>query len=206
MSVPTHLPRAFFARQDPATVARELLGKFLFTTCEGTRVGGMIVETEAYDGIRDVATVKHLARWKRRGQRLFGPPGVLYVYAVYRIHHMLNIVTGEEGHPAAVLIRALEPTEGIATMQQRRALPEVRRNLTAGPGVMTQALAVTSAYDGYDAIAGAEVDLEDHGHVVPDAAVVEGPRVGIPYAEADVHLPWRFSIKDNRWVSPAKGG
>ena len=205
-AVPSPLPRASYAHPDATLVARHLLGKRLVTRFDQTRTAGIIVETEAYDGQRDLATVRHLTRRGTRARWLYGTPGTAYVYLVYHKHLMFNVVTGPPDHPAAVLVRAIEPTEGLPLMVQRRGLTEVRRNLTAGPAVMSQALGLTTAQLGLDLTTGDAVWLEEAGPPVADADVVTGPRVGIPYAGADVALPWRFSLRGNRWVSPAKGG
>ncbi|SDL27662.1 DNA-3-methyladenine glycosylase [Catalinimonas alkaloidigena] len=200
------LPRSFYTRDDVVQLARELLGKYVFTRFGGELTGGRIVETEAYHGRDDIATQKHLAKGHARTQLLYREGGLLYIYAVYRIHHLFNIVTNREGLADTVLIRALQPTDGVATMLQRRQMTEVKRNLTAGPGVMTQSLGLSKAHFGTDLVTSPDVWLEDRHASVPDAQIVAGPRVGIPYAEEHIDLPWRFSVRDSPWVSPAKGG
>ncbi len=135
---PPALPSHFFARA-AADVARDLLGCMVVSRCGGERVCGRIVETEAYVGPEDPAShaAKRIGR-TARNDPMFGPPGTAYIHMNYGIHWLLNVVTGEVGHPAAVLIRALEPIQGRAIMRARRGRPE----LTNGPARLTEALAV----------------------------------------------------------------
>lgn len=176
---------AFFARH-PVDVARELIGARL--TLSG--VGGVIVETEAYHH-EDPASHSHGGRTARNGA-MFGPVGRAYVYRSYGIHWCLNVVCGTDPG-SAVLIRALEPTEGLEVMRQRRGLADPRQ-LCSGPGKLCQALAVTREHDGLPI---------DHAPfafapAAGPAAIVAGPRIGISKA-AD--LPWRFGLSGSRFLS-----
>jgi len=194
--------RDFFAR-DTLEVARDLLGTRLVRLWNGRRLSGIIVECEAYIGHDDTAS--HASRGRtRRNAVMFGPPGYAYVYFTYGMHWMLNVVTEEEGFPAAVLIRALEPVEGIEAMRElrqadRRHLKD--RDLTSGPARLTQALAIDGTFNGADLITGDLLWLEP-GNPVPDHWVARGPRIGVHYAaEKDRTAPWRLWIRGNPYVS-----
>jgi DNA-3-methyladenine glycosylase len=158
---------------------------------------GMIVETEAYIGEDDPAC--HAAPGRtRRNEPLYGPPGFAYVYLNYGIHYLVNAVTEGDGHPAAVLIRALEPVEGIALMETRRApdgRPIARADLCRGPGNLTRALAITLTQNRLDLTAPA-LCIEDRG--LRRGRVSWGPRIGIRVA---VERPWRCWITGNSSVS-----
>ena len=171
-------------------VAPELIG------CE-LRLGetaGVIVETEAYDAT-DPACHAYVGR-TARNQVLFGPPGRAYVYFSYGIHSLLNAVAEPEGSAAAVLIRALEPSDGIETMRRRRGRTELRE-LCSGPGKLTEALGVRLELNGADLLA-PPFELSAPAREWGGVEVVAGPRVGITKA---TELPWRYCAAGNRFVS-----
>jgi DNA-3-methyladenine glycosylase len=198
------LPLAFFQRPDVLLIARELLGKHVFTRIDGELTGGRIVETEAYRHEGDPSITLHLQRKARQARALYQPGGHAYLYTVYRVHTLFNITANDAAHPDAVLIRAIEPLEGIAIMQRRRGLAKLARNLSAGPGVLSQALGLTPALNG-ELVAGPQIWFEDAGEVIADENVLASSRVGLEYAgEEAVALPWRFRVKDSKWTSPAK--
>jgi DNA-3-methyladenine glycosylase len=194
--------REFFAR-DTLSVARDVLGACLVRHLDGQRLSGIIVECEAYIGQDDTACHASHGR-TRRNQVMFGPPGYAYVYFTYGMHWMLNIVTETAGFPAAVLLRALQPREGIQRMWElRRAKgrPHNERELSNGPARLTQALAIEGTLNGADLLAGREVWLEQ-GVTFADQDVECGPRIGIhTAAEKDQQVPWRFWVRDNPYVS-----
>jgi DNA-3-methyladenine glycosylase len=195
------LGRAFYARADTLAVARELLGKRLVVpTSEGARVSGRIVETEAYLGAEDKAA--HSYGWRRtaRTETMYAKGGAVYVFFVYGMHHQFNVVTGAEGTPTAVLVRAVEPEEGIDLMRVRRAVPK-ERELTSGPGKLCKALGIDRSFDREDLTTGERVWLEDAGVRLRPEDIVEGPRIGIAYAEEYALKPWRFWVKGNLFVS-----
>ncbi len=181
----------FFARPT-LEVARDLLGRRLVRRLDGERLSGLIVETEAYVGEADTAC--HASRGcTPRTQVMYGPPGHFYVYLIYGMYNMLNLVTAAPGRPEAVLVRALWPEEGLARMQALRGGRISGRRLTDGPGKLCQALAIDRSFNGL-AVEGGDLWLEE-GRPVPDAAVRTGPRVGIDYAsEEDRRRPWRFLV------------
>jgi DNA-3-methyladenine glycosylase len=194
----------FFQRPDVLTIARELLGKHVFTRIDGELTGGRIVETEAYRHEGDPSITLHLQRKARQAQALYQPGGHAYLYTVYRVHTLFNLTVNDAAHPDAVLIRAIEPLEGIDIMLRRRGLAKVARNLTAGPGVLSQALGLTPALNG-ELLTGPHIWFEDPGEVIADDNVLASSRVGLEYAGAEaVALPWRFRVKDSKWTSPAK--
>jgi DNA-3-methyladenine glycosylase len=187
-ALPVGWPVDFSA--DSVTVARRLIGVTLLLT----GVGGVIVETEAYDA-GDPASHCYGGPTARNAV-MFGPPGHAYVYRSYGIHWCLNFVCREAGHGAGVLIRALEPMEGIEQMQLRRGLDDVRL-LCAGPGRLGQALAVTREHNGA-ALDAPPFALLASRQAVPDAAIACGPRIGISRA---TERPWRFGLKDSKFLS-----
>jgi len=198
------LPLAFYQRPDVLTIARELLGKHVFTRLAGELTGGRIVETEAYRHEGDPSITLHLQRKAKQAQALYQPGGHAYLYTVYRVHTLFNLTVNDAAHPDAVLIRAIEPLEGIDTMLRRRGLAKVARNLTAGPGVLSQALGLTPALNG-ELLTGPTIWLEDAGEIITDDNVLASSRVGLEYAgDEAVALPWRFRVKDSKWTSPAK--
>ncbi|MDX1667332.1 MAG: DNA-3-methyladenine glycosylase [Saprospiraceae bacterium] len=192
----------FFRREEVVTIARQLLGMYLLTRFQGQICVGKIVETEAYRGRDDKACHAHLMRRTKRTKTMFLPGGTAYIYLCYGIHHLFNVVTGPEGVPDAVLIRAVEPVYNLDAMLHRRGMEQVKPQLTAGPGVMTKAMGITTDYDGQDLLdERSPIRLEDPGDEIPERKVASGPRIGIDYAEECAAWPWRFYLPDNKWVS-----
>lgn len=187
-------PAGFFAR-DTKRVARDLLGCVLESRIRNVVTSGRIVEVEAYVGPHDPAGHGYGGRRTQRNDRLFGPPGIAYVYFTYGMHWCVNAVTEREGYPAAVLIRALEPLAGQDTMRRRRGRTNARE-LCSGPAKLCQALGITGRLNG--------MALNDRrlrilpGLRVPRPRVVCGPRIGITRA---VDWPLRFYLRDSEWVS-----
>lgn len=188
----TQLARPFFARP-PDIVAQDLLGHRLVRELGGERRAGRIVETEAYGGPDDPASHARHGRTDRAAV-MWDRPGTVYVYLIYGVHHMLNLVTGAKGDPGAVLVRAIEPLEGIDAMRARRGVDD-DRSLADGPGKLCQALGITRDDDGMDAAAeGAEIRVEEGS---PPARIARTGRVGVV---ADVEQPLRFVDADSPWV------
>ncbi len=192
------LSRDFFAR-DTLTVARELLGQRLVRARDGERLSGRIVEVEAYVGEDDQASHARPGP-TRRNAPMYGPPGHAYVYLIYGMHHCFNVVTGPEGFPAAVLIRALEPMEGIEQMQDLRGgrsdLP-----LASGPARLCQALDVDRHFDGADLCTPDALLFLEKDVPIPTDTIATGPRVGVRGDEVAVTVPWRFYVENNPHVS-----
>ncbi|MBN1811280.1 MAG: DNA-3-methyladenine glycosylase [Anaerolineae bacterium] len=192
------LPRGFFAR-DTLVVARELLGQRLVRILDGERLSGRIIEVEAYIGEEDQASHARCGRTERNAP-MYGPPGHAYVYFVYGMHHCFNVVTERPGFPAAVLVRALEPLEGIEVMRTRRG-GRTDVELSSGPARMCQALGIDRRFDGVDLCASDAVLFIEENGVMPDVAVTAGPRMGVRGGGAALAVPWRLYVRDNRHVS-----
>ena len=194
------LARARYTRADVVAVARRLLGSLLVAPARDGRVSGIIVETEAYQGPEDRASHAYGGRRTPRTETMYAPGGTAYVYFVYGMYHQFNVVTNVADVPHAVLVRALEPVEGVELMRRRRggAAP---LDLTSGPGKLCIALGIDRRLDGADLL-GDRIWLEAGRRVRP-AAIAAGPRVGIDYALEWAARPWRFWLRGNPFVSRA---
>ena len=202
--MPHKLPAAFFQRPDVLQIARDLLGKHMYTNIDGIITAGCIVETEAYRHEGDDSLTLHLQRKRHQARGLHVPGGHAYIYTVYNRHALFNIATHDAAHPDAILLRAIEPTIGVTEMLRRRGLSAPVRALTAGPGVLSQALGITPALTGLP-VTGKVLWFEDHGKLVTPTDIVASSRVGLEYAGAEaVALPWRFRLRDSKWTSPAR--
>ena len=188
-----------FYLDPPEVVTRRLLGKVLVRRHEGRRLAGRIVEAEAYCGLDDPASHSFIGKTARNAV-LFGPPGFAYVYFIYGMHFCMNISCEPEGQPGGILLRALEPLEGLATMAALRGLPANAnpRLLTSGPGRLCEALGITRPlHNGMDLTRPrSELRIEDDGFIAD--AIDASPRIGIRKA-AD--WPLRFALSGNRFVS-----
>ncbi len=196
------LPPEYYQHSEVTEIAQDLLGKILYSSADGIVTAGKIVETEAYNGRTDKACHAHLGRRTKRTEIMYRAGGVAYVYLTYGIHNLFNIVTNQEGLADAVLVRAVEPLEGIEVMAERRGLPINNKKLTSGPGMLTQAMGISKQHYGAT-LQGPELWIED-AESINQSNIVSGPRIGIAYAQEDALLPWRFSILNNPWVSAAK--
>ncbi|HVZ37393.1 MAG TPA: DNA-3-methyladenine glycosylase [Polyangiaceae bacterium] len=189
------LPRAFYARP-VLSVARDCIGKHLVHDTAQGRVRGRIVEAEAYRGPEDRAAHSFGGRRTQRTEVMFGPPGYAYVFLVYGLHWHFNIVTTRTGAPHAVLIRAVEPLEGLELMARRRGLPASRRELTNGPGKLCLAFGIDRRAYGADLTRGA-LFLSDGART----RTARSPRIGIDYAGDWAERPWRFYDPSSPYVS-----
>ncbi len=191
------LEESFYLRQDVVKIAKELLGKVLFTKVRGKVTAGIIVETEAYS---EQEKGCHAYRgMTERNKVMFGAGGASYVYLCYGIHHLFNIVTNVEGIADAVLIRAIEPHLGEEHMLRRLKATSAGK-IGSGPGKLTKALGIDRRFNGKYLLSD-DVWVEDVGIQLAKGKIVTRKRIGIDYAGQDALLPWRFSIKDNPWVS-----
>tara|TARA_R100000781_G_scaffold1379_1_gene2237 strand:+ start:2851 stop:3459 length:609 start_codon:yes stop_codon:yes gene_type:complete len=197
------LDRQFYSGRDPVPIAKRLLGKVLCTNFDGVLTSGMIVETEAYNGRTDKACHSHIHGKTERTKIMFGEPGVAYVYLCYGIHHLFNVVTNTEGNADAILIRGIEPLDGINTILKRRGKTKLERSVGGGPGIVSHALGITTNNYGEDLL-GNLIWIEDRDISVKPSQIISSPRVGVDYAGEDAKLPWRFRIKGNKFTSPAK--
>ena len=194
--LPAVLERGWFDRPS-SELAPDLLGaRLVHETADGP-IGGLIVEVEAYRGPEDLAAHSSRGRTARNAV-MFGPPGHLYVYLIYGLHHCLNVVAGPGTKPEAVLIRALQLDEGIELARRRRgdAVPE--RRLAAGPGNVGSALGVDRSLNGVDLLVG-PVHVEPRSG--PPPAISRGPRIGVDYAGEWAARPLRFWITDDPHIS-----
>jgi DNA-3-methyladenine glycosylase len=197
------LPREFYTRPDVLKVARDLLGKKLVVPNKsGKRVAGIIVETEAYRGPEDRASHAFGGRRTNRTETMYGMGGTAYVYFVYGMYNQFNVVTNVEGTPHAVLVRAVEPVEGLDLIRRRRA-GRSEYEWTSGPGRLCVALGIDRRLNKADLL-GERVWIEE-GVSISSRQIARGPRIGIDYAEAWVTKPWRFWIKGNPFVSRRSG-
>ena len=193
VKTPTRLDRSFFD-QDTLTVARQLLGLKLIKIEGPRRLGGIITETEAYRGETDGACHARAGRTPRT-QVMYGPPGFTYVYFNYGIHWLLNFVTESDGFPAAVLIRGIEPTEGLDIIAARRA-DRPKSQWTDGPAKLCQALNIDQNHNNRDSCDPNSTVFIEIGAPIPDSRVTIGPRVGLnKVLEPWKSIPWRFQLK-----------
>jgi DNA-3-methyladenine glycosylase len=190
------LGREFYARS-VLTVARECIGKILVRRSPEGEAAGRIVEAEAYRGPLDRAAHSSRGRTPRTAA-MFGPPGYAYVYLLYGVSWAFNIVVASEGEPHAVLIRGLEPVKGVDLMSRRRSRPPSARDLTNGPGKLTQALGITGNDYGRD-LCGDELFLADTK--IPTGKIGRSARINVESAGVWARRPWRFYERGNRYVS-----
>jgi DNA-3-methyladenine glycosylase len=201
--VSARLARAFFER-DTITVARELLGQRLVAVRQHARCGGLIVEVEAYIGESDRACHARSGPTERN-RAMYGRPGCAYVYFIYGMHYCLNIVTETEGFPAAILIRALQPVEGIPAMVHRRGGRD-GVEIANGPAKLCQALAIDRRHNGADMCAPDATLFVEGEALVPEGSVVRGRRIGVRGDERALAAPWRLHLRDNPYVSGHRPG
>lgn len=199
------LDNSFYDRPGVVKVARDLLGKVLVTAFDGKVTSGRIVEVEAYNGVVDRASHAYSGRRTRRTEIIFGPGGSVYVYLIYGIYHLFNVVTNKKDVPHAVLVRALEPMEGIPLMLKRTGKPKLDHTLTRGPGNLSRAMGLLTKHTG-TLLSGDEIYIGDDGYKPKRGEIVAGPRIGVDYAGEDAALPYRFFLKGNVYVSGSPGG
>jgi DNA-3-methyladenine glycosylase len=194
------LPLSFYQRKDVVKIAKELLGKILVTNWKGVTTSGRIVECEAYAGVIDKASHASGGRRTARTEIMFEEGGSAYVYLCYGIHHLFNVVTNSKDIPHAILIRALEPLEGIEEMLLRTGKKKLDNSLTKGPGNVSKALGIVTKHTGRSL-------LEDKLFIANDRLKFKkkeigiSPRIGVDYAGADALLLYRFYVKGNPFVS-----
>ena len=194
------LSRQFYTRTNVLTVARQLLGQRLVVPAQdGTRVSGIIVETEAYRGPQDRASHAYGGRRTHRTETMYQIGGTAYVYFIYGMYYQFNVVTSVPEIPHAVLVRALEPVEGIELMRQRRP-GQSEHTLTNGPGKLCLALGIDRGFDRADLL-GDRVWIEEGESRIASSEIVCGPRIGVEYAEDWAEKTWRFWIRNNPFVS-----
>jgi DNA-3-methyladenine glycosylase len=195
-----HLSHSFYNRKDVTTIARELLGKILVTRFNGVVTSGRIVETEAYAGAGDKASHAYGNRRTARTEVMFGSPGTAYVYLCYGIHHLFNVVTNKKEIPHAILVRALEPLDGVDAMLLRTGKLHLDNTLTKGPGNVSRALGIFTHHTGTSLLSD-ELFIADDGFRLREEQILTTTRIGVDYAAEDSLLPYRFIVKDSPYVS-----
>ena len=191
------LTKDYFLNDNVLAIARDLLGKSLFTRIDGQLTGGLICEVEAYIGTDDRASHAYGGRRTRRNEMMYHEGGVAYVYLCYGMHHLLNFVTNADGIPDAILIRGIIPTHGEELMLQRTGKRKVTHDIGIGPGKVSKLLGLTVADNGLS-LCGDTLWIEDRGTLVPNNQVETTPRIGVDYAGEDALLPYRFMWHPDR--------
>ena len=193
------LERSFYLREDALSIAKELLGKVIVSKIDDKFCSGIIVETEAYIAPEDRASHAFGNKLTKRTKTMFAKGGTAYIYLIYGFHSLFNVVSNREGVPHAILVRAIEPLEGVDIMMQRRKMQKLNYNLSNGPGKLTQAMGITTKYDGLDLCdIDSPVQIWDKG--IEFANIIASPRVGIDYAGEYKDKPWRFRAGDSDWI------
>lgn len=195
-----------FYNRNTLEVAKDLLGKYLIHYLGGEKLVGKIVEVEAYIGSIDKACHAYNNLMTKRTRVLYGLPGTAYVYLIYGMYHCFNVVTEDEGRPAAVLVRAIEPVEGVSKMMELRYKKEAKqgwqqrlKNLSNGPGKLSMAMGINKNNNEMD-LCGNKLFLANKSGG-DNFSIISTQRINIDYAEEAVHFPWRYYIKDNPFVS-----
>ena len=194
------LPIEFYKRKNVVQIAQELLGKIIVTNIDGIKTSGRIVETEAYAGITDKASHAFAGKRTSRNEHMYGEPAIAYVYICYGIHQMFNIITNDEEIPDAILIRAVEPLEGIEDMMIRTGKNMADNTITKGPGNVGKALGIFKIHSGIN-VTGETIFLASDDYKMGTTMIGASARIGVQYAGQDALLPYRFFIKGNKFVS-----
>jgi DNA-3-methyladenine glycosylase len=192
------LTHTFYQDKNVVAMAKRLLGKVLITNLSGGLTSGMIVETEAYSW-RERGCHAFQGHKTKRNAPMFNAGGSSYVYLCYGMYELFNVVTNQAGVAEAVLIRALQPIDGEALMLER-CMAKTNKRITSGPGKLTRALGISRQHNQMD-LCGDRIWIEDNGVSGKQFQYCASVRIGLNTAGLDARLPWRFTIKDNQWVS-----
>jgi len=197
------LPETFYQRANVVKIAKELLGKLLVTRFDGHLTAGRIVEAEAYNGVVDKAAHSYGGRRTRRTEIMYAKGGVAYVYLIYGLHHLFNVVTNLQDTPHAILVRGIEPVEGIDTMLGRMKKQRLDHTVGRGPGNVSKALGIRTVNTGVSLL-GDTIFIASDGMKISPSRIIATPRIGVDYAAEDALLAYRFYVKDNPYVSGKK--
>lgn len=185
------LPLEYYLQPNVMNIAKDLLGKVLVTKINGKITAGIICETEAYNGILDKASHSYGGRRTNRTETMYARGGIAYIYLCYGIHHLFNVVTNTEDNPHAVLIRGIQPLDGIPEILKRKKLDKPKKNIGIGPGNVSTCLGLHTDYNS-SSLLGNKIWIEDREIKTEKKKMIIGPRVGIDYAGEDAKLPYRF--------------
>jgi DNA-3-methyladenine glycosylase len=194
------LPLTYYLSDDVPSLAKSLLGKYLITNINGVMTGGMITETEAYEGVTDRASHAYGGLRSKRTEVMYANGGRSYVYLCYGIHYLFNIVTNQKEVPHAVLVRGIFPVIGIEEMMIRTGKSKAGYALTNGPGKLSKALGITLRLNGV-ILNGQEIWIEDRGIEYKDIDITTTHRVGVDYAGPDALLPYRFILDYRKYIT-----
>ncbi|KAA9039319.1 DNA-3-methyladenine glycosylase [Ginsengibacter hankyongi] len=194
------IPLSFYSRKDVVEIAKDLIGKIIVTNFDGSITSGRIVETEAYVALTDKASHSFGGKRTAKNEHMYASAGTAYVYICYGLHQMMNIVTNDKDIPDAVLIRAVEPIDGIDVMLKRTGKPTPDKTLTRGPGNVGKALGIFKHHSG-NHLLGDKIYLMDDHFKINKEQIGTSARIGVESAGADSLLPYRFYLKGNKYVS-----
>jgi DNA-3-methyladenine glycosylase len=194
------LPPEFYEGADVIQIAKDLLGKILVTKFESIVTSGRIVETEAYIGITDRASHSYNGKRTARNEHMYAAAGISYVYICYGMHHLFNVVTNKKGIPDAVLIRAVEPLQGIPVMLKRTGKIKPDYTLTKGPGNVGRALGISKGHSGIN-LSGSKIFIAEDAFSFAPNEIGASKRIGVEGAGEAAAYPYRFYIKGNKYVS-----
>jgi len=194
------LKKDFYIRENVVQIANDLLGKILVTKVDEKITSGIIVETEAYNGIYDKACHAYGGRKTDRTKVMYEEGGVSYVYFCYGMHYLFNVVTNKKEVPDAVLIRGIIPLKNKKWIFQRISERSLKNGVLNGPGKVTKALGINKSLNGVSLL-GNQIWIEDDGILIPQNDIIVGPRIGVDYAGEDALLPYRFLVKNiDSWI------
>ncbi len=195
------LGRSFYAGEDVITIAKSLLGKKLCSDIGGIFTSGYIVETEAYIAPDDKASHAYKNKRTPRTETMYARGGTAYVYIIYGMYHLFNVITGPKDLPHCILVRAIEPLDGIKKMLKRRKFDKLSNGLTNGPGKFSIAMGIHKRFDRNDLTNASDLWIEEGLSEFSDKQILKGPRVGMSTAEEASNYPYRFRIAGNEWTS-----
>jgi len=200
VSLINKIPKSFYITNDVITQSKYLLGKTLVSNFNNQKTSGIITEVEAYLGEKDKASHSYNNCRTNRTEPMFKLGGIAYIYLCYGMHHLFNVVVGHKNFAHAILIRSLEPKNGIDIMLKRRKFKNLKKELTNGPGKLTKALGITIEHNTFSLLEN-KIWIENNGIKINKKDILSSPRIGVDYAGRDAKLPYRFYINNNKWIS-----